>query len=68
MILVLILFTAQVWWHCGEKAGYSGTAVLVREGIEVVGKIIFGLPSTGWNDKEGRVCTIVLSDVVLVAA
>ncbi len=39
----------QEFWNCAKRPGYSGTAVLVKEGIKVVGRVKFP------NDDEGRV-------------
>lgn len=50
----------QEFWHAAEKPGYSGTAVLVRDGIEAK-----AMPELDW-DREGRVQTIDLGKYFLL--
>ncbi len=54
----------KAYWHAAEKAGYSGTAVLVREGITVENVSYgIGVPEI---DREGRVLAVEFADFVLV--
>ena len=50
----------QEFWHPAEKPGYSGTAILVKDGLSVE-----VLPSLSW-DKEGRVLAIDIGKYYLV--
>lgn len=50
----------QEFWHPAEKPGYSGAAILVKDGLAVE-----VLPSLAW-DKEGRVLAIDLGKCFLV--
>lgn len=44
------------YWHAAEKPGYSGTAILVKNSIRVLGTTTgIGLPEI---DREGRVLTL----------
>lgn len=67
----------EEFWHSAEKKGYSGTAIFVKKGIEVVDEI-HGLPEDlckkyklhedeyGDPNKEGRVITLELEDFFVV--
>ncbi len=69
--------TYEEFWHSAEKKGYSGTAIFVKKGIEVVDEI-HGLPEDlckkyklhqdeyGDPNKEGRVITLELEDFFVV--
>lgn len=50
----------QEFWHPAEKPGYSGTAILVKDGIKVE-----LLPSLTW-DHEGRVLILDIGKYYLV--
>lgn len=50
----------QEFWHPAEKPGYSGTAILVKDGIKVE-----LLPSLSW-DHEGRVLILDIGKYYLV--
>lgn len=50
----------QEFWHPAEKPGYSGTAMLVKDGLS-----FDALPSLTW-DHEGRVLTLDLGKYYLV--
>lgn len=50
----------QEFWHPAEKPGYSGTAMLVKDGLN-----FDALPSLTW-DHEGRVLTLDLGKYYLV--
>ncbi len=47
------------YWHCARRPGYSGTAVLVREGLEGVRAVTAGLGEEKF-DSEGRIQTVEL--------
>ena len=67
----------EEFWHSAEKKGYSGTAIFVKKGIEVVGEV-HGLPEDlckkyklhqdeyGDPNKEGRVIAIELEELFVV--
>lgn len=69
----------QEFWHSAEKKGYSGTAIFVKNGIEVLDEI-HGLPEDlckkyklhedGYGDpnKEGRVIALELEDFIVVTS
>lgn len=69
----------QEFWHSAEKKGYSGTAIFVKNDIEVLDEI-HGLPedlckkyhlhddSYGDPNKEGRVIALELEDFVVVTS
>lgn len=69
----------EEYWNSAEKKGYSGTAIFVKKGIEVVGEI-YGLPEDLCNkyklhqdaygdpNKEGRVLTLELEDFFVVTS
>jgi exodeoxyribonuclease-3 len=42
-------FGYQEFWHSAERPGYSGTMILVKDGIKILGEEEFS------NDPEGRV-------------
>ncbi len=52
------------YWHCAEKPGYSGTAVLAAPGVEIV-DVRYGIGDPD-IDREGRVMTVELADFRLV--
>lgn len=49
----------QEFWHSAERPGYAGTLVLVKDDIDVAGRI--GFP----KDDEGRVIILELDDIFL---
>lgn len=67
------------YWNSAEKKGYSGTAIFVKKGIEVLDEV-HGLPedlckkyklhddSYGDPNKEGRVITLELEDMYVVTS
>ncbi len=67
------------YWNSAEKKGYSGTAIFVKKGIEVLDEF-HGLPEDlckkyklhddGYGDpnKEGRVVTLELEDLYVVTS
>lgn len=67
------------YWNSAEKKGYSGTAIFVKKGIEVLDEF-HGLPedlckkyklhNDGYGDpnKEGRVVTLELEDLYVVTS
>jgi exodeoxyribonuclease-3 len=74
---VLDLPEYEEFWHSAEKKGYSGTAIFVKNGIEVLDEA-HGLPEDlckkyrlhedGYGDpnKEGRVIALELEDFYVV--
>lgn len=60
--MAIVGYTA--YWHAAEKAGYSGTAILVRNGVDVVSVSYgLGIPEI---DREGRVLAVEFADFTLV--
>jgi len=53
------------YWNCAVRPGYSGTAILVREGFKGVKKVINGLGLKEF-DREGRVQIAELADFYLL--
>jgi exodeoxyribonuclease-3 len=52
------------YWHAAEKPGYSGTAILVKNGIKVLNVTYgLGLPDI---DREGRVMAVETDSFILV--
>ncbi len=74
---VLDLPQYEEFWHSAEKKGYSGTAIFVKKGIEVLDEA-HGLPEDlckkyklhqdeyGDPNKEGRVIALELEDFYVV--
>lgn len=54
----------QAFWHGAEKAGYSGTGLLVRDGTPWI-DVTRGM-SVPEYDREGRVMVLELADMLLV--
>lgn len=52
------------YWHCAEKPGYSGTAVLAAPGVKIL-DVRYGMGSPE-IDREGRVMMVELADFRLV--
>lgn len=52
------------YWHAAEKAGYSGTAILVGPSVQVTG-VTYGMGITD-IDREGRVMCLETPDFRLV--
>jgi exodeoxyribonuclease-3 len=71
------LLDYEEYWHSAEKKGYSGTAIFVKKGIEVLDEV-HGLPEDlcnkyklhedGYGDpnREGRVITLELEELFVV--
>ena len=53
------------YWHCAQRPGYSGTAVLVREGFKGVKNVRGGFGAEKF-DIEGRVQTVDLEKFYLL--
>ncbi len=53
------------YWNCAKRPGYSGTAVLVREGFKDVIEVKNGFGLDKFDD-EGRVQTLELKDFYLL--
>lgn len=53
------------YWHCAKRPGYSGTAILVREGLKSVKKVINGFGTDKFDD-EGRVQIVELANFYLL--
>jgi exodeoxyribonuclease-3 len=52
-------FGYQEFWHSAERPGYSGTMILVKDGIKILGEEEFS------NDPEGRVQVLEFSEFYL---
>ncbi|MFA5024550.1 MAG: exodeoxyribonuclease III [Patescibacteria group bacterium] len=52
-------------WNCAKRPGYSGTAILVKEGFKGVRAVINGLGIKKFDD-EGRVQTVELDKFYLL--
>ncbi len=55
----------EVFWHPAEKAGYSGTAIMVRNNCKVQTNKQYNL-CNGLNEKEGRTIILEFSKFFLV--
>jgi len=55
----------QEYWHCAQRPGYSGTAILIKNGLSDVKKVTNGLGADKF-DTEGRVQTVELKNLYLV--
>jgi exodeoxyribonuclease-3 len=53
------------YWNCAQRPGYSGTAILVREGFKGVREVKNGFGQTKF-DAEGRVQTMELTEFYLL--
>lgn len=52
------------YWHCAEKPGYSGTAILAAPGVKI-DRVVYGI-GTPEIDREGRVLRVETPDFTLV--
>lgn len=55
----------QEYWHCATRPGYSGTAILIKEGLAGVKVLKNGFGQKKFDD-EGRVQTVELKKFFLV--
>jgi exodeoxyribonuclease-3 len=53
----------QSFWHGAERPGYSGTAILVKDGLDYKVKNGFGFPN---YDREGRVQILEFEQAYLI--